>query len=73
IAEWYRRLDWLHNTHLLPIVDFSVQTNVINNRKGCIHNKSIKQFVFLLVLFFQSSKGIVGGFTGMKRGLRPRH
>ena len=45
---------FVNDVHFLPVVDISVWGESVNDGKGCIHDCTIKQIVFLLVLFSQS-------------------
>ncbi|SLV72998.1 Uncharacterised protein [Klebsiella pneumoniae] len=46
--------NFVDDVHFLPVVDISVWGDSVNDGKGCIHDHTIKQIVFLLVLFSQS-------------------
>ncbi|ENL0082661.1 hypothetical protein AB3Y67_004468 [Citrobacter freundii] len=46
--------NFVDDVHFLPVVDISVWGDSVNDGKGCIHNCTIKQIVFLLVLSSQS-------------------
>jgi hypothetical protein len=46
--------NFVDDVHFFAVVDISVWGDSVNDGKGCIHDCTIKQIVFLLVLFSQS-------------------
>ena len=65
--------NFVDDVHFLPVVDISVWGDSVNDRKSCIHDCTIKQIVFLLVLFSQTRKGVKAAFTGVAADLRRKN